>query len=50
MTSFSRVFEKLRYNRQHGHLNDYNLSVDKQIGFRKNVTTKIANYELLNEM
>jgi hypothetical protein len=38
------------YNRLRGHLNDYKLLVDEQIGFRKNLTTEKANYELLNEM
>jgi len=35
MTSYSRVFEKLAYNRLCGQLNDYNLLVDEQFGFRK---------------
>jgi hypothetical protein len=48
-TSLSRVFEKVMYNITLRHLND-NILVEEQFGFRKNITTKTATYELINEM
>jgi hypothetical protein len=50
LTSFSKVFEKIMYNRLFRHLNDNNILVEEQFGFRKNLTTKKANYELFNEI
>ena len=48
MTSSSKVFEKAMYNTILGHLNDSNILVEDQFGFRKNLTTEIATYELNN--
>jgi hypothetical protein len=47
MMSPSRVFEKHMYNRLRRHLNDYNVLVEEQFEFKKNLTTKKANYEYL---
>ena len=38
------------YNRLFRHLNVKNILVDKQFGFRKNLTTKKATCELSNEI
>jgi len=45
----SKVFEKVMYNIILRHLND-NILVEEQFGFRKNITTKKATYELINEI
>jgi hypothetical protein len=44
LTSFSKVFEKLE------HLNSNNILVKEQFGFRKNLTTEKANYELIKDI
>jgi hypothetical protein len=50
MNSSSKVFEKAIYKKLLGHLNDSNILVEEQFGFRKNLTTKKATYELNNEI
>jgi hypothetical protein len=48
MTSSSKVFQKVMYNKLLGHSNDSNILVEEQSGFRKNLTTEKATYELNN--
>ena len=36
------------YNKTLGHLNDSNILVEEQFGFKKNLTTEKATYELSN--
>ena len=38
------------YNRLLRHVNDTNMLVEKQFGFRNNLTTEKANYSLINEI
>ena len=49
MTFFSRVFKKFCTIPPLGHLNYNNMLVQEQFGFRKNLTTEKATYELINE-
>ena len=46
MISSSKVFEKAMYNRLLGYLHDSNILVEEQFGFRKDLTTEKATYEL----
>jgi fructose-1,6-bisphosphatase/inositol monophosphatase family enzyme len=39
LTSFSKVLEKVMYNRILRHLNNNNILPEEQFGFRKNLTT-----------
>jgi hypothetical protein len=48
LTSFSKVLEKVMYNRILRHLNINSILVGDQFGFRKNLSTKKATYELTN--
>jgi sarcosine oxidase/L-pipecolate oxidase len=48
LTSFSKVFEKVIYNRLLEHLNSNNILIKEQFGFRKNLTIEKANYERIN--
>jgi len=48
MTSSCKVFEKAMYNKILGHLNNSNILVEEQFGFRKNLTTEKATYKLSN--
>jgi hypothetical protein len=50
LTSFSKVFEKVIYNRLLEHFNSNNIFVKEQFGFRKNLITKKATYELINDI
>jgi hypothetical protein len=50
LTSFSKVFEKVIYNRLLEHLNSNNILFKEQFGFRKDLTTKKATYELINDI
>lgn len=50
MKSSLKVFEKAMYNKLLGHLNDSNILVEEQFGFRKNLATEKATYELNNEI
>jgi hypothetical protein len=38
------------YNKRLEHLNNNNILVKEQFGFRKNLTTEKANFELTNEI
>jgi hypothetical protein len=50
LTSFSKVFEKVIYNRLLEHLYYNNMLVTEQFGRRKNLTTEKATYELINDI
>lgn len=47
MISFSEVFEKVMYNGLLRYLNNDNILVEEHSGFRKNLTTEKATYELM---
>jgi hypothetical protein len=49
LTSFSNVLEKVMYNRILRHLNNNKILAEEQFGFRKNLTTEKATYELTNK-
>jgi hypothetical protein len=46
LTSFSKIFEKLMYTRIYCHLNENNILVDAQYGFRVNSFTVKAMHKL----
>jgi hypothetical protein len=50
LTSFPKFFEKIIYNRLFEHVNKYNIPAKEQFGFRKNLTTEKATYELSNKI
>jgi hypothetical protein len=50
LTSFSKIVEKVMFNRLKNHLNKYAILSPSQYGFQKNVTTDNAVYALLNEV
>jgi Reverse transcriptase (RNA-dependent DNA polymerase). len=49
-TLFSKVIKKVMYNILCGHLYSNNILVEEQFGFKKNLTTEKATYELINEI
>jgi hypothetical protein len=49
LTFFSKVLEKVMYNRILRHLNNINVLAEEQFGFRKNLATEKATYELTNK-
>ena len=50
LTSFSKIFEKVMQTRLLEHLNDNNILVKEQYGFRTNLKTDNAVYYLTNEI
>ena len=50
LTSFSRVFEKIIYNRLLKHIDTNNILVDEQFGFRIPSSTDKASYKLTDEI
>ena len=44
LTSFSKIFEKIIFKRLYNYLNDDNILVDHQYGFRNNLSTETAIY------
>jgi hypothetical protein len=46
LTSFSKVFEKVIYNRLYNHIKVNNILAKEQYGFRNNSSTEIASYNL----
>jgi hypothetical protein len=50
LTSFSKVFEKVIYNRLLEHLNSNNILVKEQSGFRKDLTIEKATHELITDI
>jgi hypothetical protein len=50
LTSFSKVVEKVMFNRLANHLGKYAILSSSQHGFQKNLSTDSAVYVLLNEV
>jgi hypothetical protein len=50
LTSFSKVFEKMIYERFLQHVNVNNILVEEQFGFRPAASTDKASYRLINEV
>ena len=50
LTSFSKIFEKIIYNRLYHLLSSNNILVRQQFGFRKNLSTTMATHNLLKEV
>jgi hypothetical protein len=50
LTSFSKVLEKVIYNRLLEHVINNNILAQEQFGFRQTLTTEKATYELSNEI
>jgi len=50
LTSFSKIIEKIIFKRLHNYLNDNNILVGDQYGFREKLSTKTAIYTLLNNV
>jgi exonuclease III len=48
LTSFSKIFEKLMYNRLYLHLEKNNILVQEQFGFRTQHSTEQATFSLIN--
>jgi len=46
LTSFSKIFEKVIYNRLYHHISDNHILVNEQFGFRHASSTDIAPYTL----
>jgi hypothetical protein len=50
LTSFSKVFERLTYNRLYTHFETNNILVQEQFGFRKQHSTEQAAFSLINSI
>jgi hypothetical protein len=50
LTSFSKIFGKLIYNRLFTHTFKNDILVDEQYGFIPNISTEIASYKLINKI
>jgi hypothetical protein len=50
LTSFSKIFEKVIFNRLCNHVNNYNILAHEQYGFRNNSSTEEASYNLINNI
>jgi hypothetical protein len=50
LTSFSKVFEKVIYNRVHNHIKVNKILAKEQYGFRNNTCTETASYNLINNI
>jgi hypothetical protein len=50
LTSFSKVFEKVIYVRLLKHINNNNILVHEQFGFRLKSSTEITAYNLITEL
>jgi hypothetical protein len=46
LTSFSKIFEKVIFNRIYHHINNNHILVNEQFGFRHASSTDIASYKL----
>ena len=47
LTSFSKIFEKIIYNRLYHHINNNHILINEQFGFRHASSTDIACYKLI---
>ena len=50
LTSFSKIFEKVIFNRLCNHVNNNNILAHEQYGFRNNSSTETASYNLINNI
>ena len=50
LTSFSKIFEKVIYNRIQKHITVNNILADEQYGFRNNSSTESASFNLINNI
>ena len=50
MPAFSKILERIMYNRLYSYFNDNNLFFKKQFGFQKNTSTEHAILQLVNEI
>jgi len=50
LTSFSQIIDKNIYKRLYNYLNDNNILVGDQYGFREKLSTETATYTLLNNV
>jgi len=50
LTSFSKITEKIIFRRLYNYLNDNNILVGDQYGFREKLSTKTAIHTLLNNV
>ena len=50
LTSFSKIIEKIIYKRLYSYLNDNNILVDDEYGFREKLSTETVTFTLLNNV
>jgi hypothetical protein len=50
LTFFSKIFEKVIFNRLRDHINNHNILAHEQYGFRNNLSTEAASFNLLNNV
>ena len=50
LTSFSKVIEKVIYNRLQNDITVNNILAEEQYGFRNNSSTETASFNLINNM
>jgi hypothetical protein len=50
LIAFSKVFEKVIYVRLYQHLNNHNILVNEEFGFRAQSSTEKATFILINEI
>jgi hypothetical protein len=50
LRSFSKIFEKVIFNRRHNHVNNNNILAQEQFGFRSNSSMETASYYLINNI
>jgi hypothetical protein len=50
LPAFSKVFEKVLYVRMYQHLINNDIVVDDQFGFRPKSSTRVATFDLINEI
>jgi hypothetical protein len=50
LTSFSKVFEKIIYDRLLQHIENNNILVEKEFGFRNSLSTDKVSYKLTDEI
>ena len=49
LTSFSKILEKVIYTRLYQHINQNNILVTEQYGFRNNSSTEKTSFKLIKE-
>ena len=48
--TFSKIIDKIVYKRLYSHLNNNNIFLNEQFGFREKLSTEMATYTLLNNI